>query len=47
MLTEKVVVHLNVLGPCVENGVLCELDVPEVVAVDRHRIRHLLMQILK
>ena len=46
-LTDKVEVHLNVLGPCVENGVLRELDVAKVVAVDRCRIRHLLLQILQ
>ena len=46
-LTDKVVVHLNVLGPCVEDGVLRELDDAEVVAVDRRRIGHLLLQILK
>ena len=31
-------VHLNVLGPCVENGVLRKLDAAEVVAVDCRRI---------
>ena len=36
--TDKVVVHLNVLGSCVEDGVLRELDAAEVVAVDRRRI---------
>ena len=41
------VVHLNVLGPCMENGVLRKLDVAEVVAVDLRRIGHLLLQILK
>ena len=45
--TNKMVVHLNVLSPCVENEVLRELDAAEVVAVDRHWIRHLLLQILK
>ena len=44
--TDKMVVHLNVLGSCVENGVLCELDAVEVVVVDRFRIQHLLLQIL-
>ena len=43
MLTDKVVVHLNVRGSCVENGVLRELDASEVVEVDRRRIRHLLL----
>ena len=37
-LTGKEIMHLNVLGPCVENRVLRELDAPEVVAVDRRRI---------
>ena len=37
-LTDEMVVHLNVLGPCVENGVFRELDAVEVVAVDRRRI---------
>ena len=45
--TDKMIVHLNVLGPCVENGVLRELDAAEVVAVDRRRIGHLLLQVLK
>ena len=44
---DKVVVHLNVLGPGVEDGVLRELDAAEVVAVDHRRIEHLLLQILK
>ena len=38
MLKDEMVVHLNVLGLCVENGVLRELDAAEVVAVDRRRI---------
>ena len=46
-LTNKMVVHLNVFSPGVENGVLRELDAAEVVVVDRRRIRHLLLQILK
>ena len=46
-LTDKVVVHLNVLGPCVANGVLRELDAAEFVTVHRRRIRHLLLQVLK
>ena len=40
------IVHLNVFGPCVENGVLRKLDAAEVVAVDRRPIGHLLLQIL-
>ena len=39
--------HLDVLGPGVENRVLRELDVVEVVAVDRRWIRNLLLQVLK
>ena len=46
-LTDKMVVHLNVLGPCVGNRVLRELDVSEVVTVDHRGIGHLLLQILK
>ena len=45
-LSDKMIVHLNVLGLCMENGVLRELDVAEVVLVDRRRIGHLLLQIL-
>ena len=41
------VVHLNVLSPGVEDGVLCELNAVEVVAVDHRQFGHLLMQILK
>ena len=44
---DKVVVHLNVLSLGVEDGVLRLLDVAEVVIVDRCRIRHLHLQILK
>ena len=46
-LTDKMVVHLNVLSPGVEDGVLRKLDVLEVVAVDRRRIRHLHLKILE
>ena len=46
-LTNKVIVHLNVLSPCVEYRVLHELDAVEVVAVDRCRIGHLHLQVLK
>ena len=46
-LLDEMIVHLDVLCSCVENGVLRELDAAEVVAVDRRRIRHLLLQILK
>ena len=41
------IVHLNVLSPGVEDGVLRELDATEIVAIDRRRIGHLLLQILK
>ena len=33
-LTNEMVVHLNVLGLCMENGVLRELDAAEVVGLD-------------
>ena len=36
--TDELVVYLNVLVPCVENGVFRKLDAAEVVAVDRRRI---------
>ena len=41
------VVHINVLSSGVEDGILRKLDVAKVVAVDRRRIGHLLLQILK
>ena len=41
------IVHLDVLGPGVEDRVLRELDAAEVVTVDRRWIGHLLLQILK
>ena len=37
-LADKMVVHLNVLSPGVEAGILRKLDVAEVVAVDCRRI---------
>ena len=46
-LADKVVVHLNVLGSGMEDGVLCKLDVVEVVAVDRRQIRYFHFQILE
>ena len=46
-LADKMVVHLNVLSPGVENGVRRKLDVAEVVIVDRCRIRCLHLQILE
>ena len=42
-LTEKMIVHLNVLSPSVEDRVLRELDVVEVFTVDHRRIGHLLL----
>ena len=44
---DKMIVYLNFLSPGMEDGVLRELDVVEVVAVDRRRIGHFLLQILK
>ena len=41
MLANTMVVHFNVLGPGVKDMVLRELDVVEVVAIDRRRVRHL------
>ena len=46
-LADKIVVHLNVLGPGMEDEVLRKLDTVEVVAVDHRRIGHLHLQILK
>ena len=43
---DKMVVHLNVLSPGMEDEVLRKLDAAEVVIVDRRRIRHLHLQIL-
>ena len=40
-LTDKVIMHLNVLGSGVEDGVLRELDPVDVITVDGHQIRHL------
>ena len=42
-LTNKVVVHLNVLSPGVKDRGFHELDATKVVAVDRRRIGHLLL----
>ena len=47
MLLDKMIVHLNVLSPGVEDEDLHQLDTAEVVAVDRCRSRHLHLQILK
>ena len=44
---DKMVVHLNVFGLCMENRIFRELDATEVVAVDLRRIEHLLLQVLK
>ena len=41
------IVHLSVLSPGVEDRVLRKLDVVEVVTVDRPRIEHHHLQILK
>ena len=38
MLLDEVIVHFDVLGPSVEDGVLGELDTIEVVTIDRCRI---------
>ena len=46
-LVDKMVVHLNVLSPGVEEGVLGKLEAIEVVAVDCRRIGYLLLQILQ
>ena len=47
MLTDKRIVHLNVLGPSVEDGALRKLDVAEVIEVYRRWIGHLHLQILE
>ena len=44
-LTDKMIVHLNVLGPGVEDRVLCKVDTAKVVTKDRRRIRQLYLQI--
>ena len=44
-LTDKTIMHLNVLSPGVEYGVLRKVDAAEVVAIDHCRIRHLYLQI--
>ena len=46
-LVEKMVVHLNVLIPGVEDGVFHKLDIVEVVIVDRRRIGCIHLQILE
>ena len=38
--------HLNVLGPGVEDGFLRKMDVAEVVIVDGRWIEHLHLQII-
>ena len=45
--TNKMIVHLNVLSPGMEYEVRRYMDVVEVIAVDRRRIGHLLLQVLK
>jgi hypothetical protein len=42
-LLDKMIVHFDVLSPCVKNRVFCELDAAEVVAINHRQIRHLLM----
>jgi hypothetical protein len=46
-LPDEMIMHLNVLRPCVKNKVFRELNAAEVVAVDYRRFRHLLMQLLE
>ena len=46
-MSDKMVVHLNVLCPGVKDEVLCQLDVVEVVTIDRRWFKHLHMQILQ
>jgi hypothetical protein len=46
-LTDEVIMHFNVLRPCVEDWILCKLDAAEFVGIDLRRIRHLLLQILE
>jgi hypothetical protein len=46
-LTDEVIMHFDVLRPCVEDWILRKLDAAEVVGIDHRRIRHLLLQILK
>jgi hypothetical protein len=46
-LPDEMVVHLDVLHPCVKYGVFRELNAAEVVTLDHRRIRHLLMQVLE
>ena len=43
---DKMVMHLNVLGPSMEYEVFRKVDTAEIVAIDRHRIRNLYLQIL-
>ena len=42
-LTNKVIMHLDVLGPGVEYAVSRKVDTAKVVAIDRRRIGHLHM----
>ena len=46
-MKEKMVVHLNGLGPGVKGGFLRKLDDVKVVRVDRCWIGHLYLQILE
>jgi hypothetical protein len=47
MHPDKMIVHLDVLRPCVKNKVFRELNAAKGVAVDHRQIRHLLMQFLE
>jgi hypothetical protein len=40
---DEMIVHFDVLHPCVKNRVFRELNAAEVVAIDHRQIRHLLM----
>jgi hypothetical protein len=46
-LPDGMILHSDVLCPCIKNRVFRELNTAEVVAIDLRRIRHLLMQVLE
>jgi hypothetical protein len=46
-LLDEMIVHFDMLRPCLKNRVFRELNAVEVVEVDHRRIRHLLMQVLE
>jgi hypothetical protein len=46
-LLDEMVMHLDVLRPCVKDRVFRELNAAKVVAMDCRRFRHLLMQLLE